>query len=198
MAAIIVSLHPKNRIMKNIICMLCLVMIVACASAQNSGGADKTIKQFYTEAGGPGILFSANLDSRFKANERTGWGYRVGAGFTLVDDETITMQPGGGFNYDYRTRSVVTVPLGINYVFGKPGSANMFEAGAGVTVLSRKSSILNYNDYKEGHLLGHFTFMYRRQPLEGGFSWRIGLTPIINPDGDIYPFGAIGLGFTFK
>jgi hypothetical protein len=158
----------------------------------------RTIKQFYTEAGGPGVLFSANIDSRFKAGEKTGWGYRAGLGFTLVDDETITTQPGGGTNYNFRTRSVATLPLGLNYVFGKPGSANMLEVGAGVTVLSRKSSILNYNDYKEGHLLGHFTFMYRRQPLDGGFSWRVGLTPIINPDGDIVPFGAIGLGFTFK
>jgi hypothetical protein len=74
----------------------------------------------------------------------------------------------------------------------------MFETGAGVTVLSRSSSILNYDEYHEGHFLGHFSFMYRRQPVDGGFSWRIGLTPIINPDGDIMPFGAIGLGFAFK
>ena len=144
------------------------------ASCQDSK-IDKTVKQFYTELGGPGILF---------------WGFRAGLGFTLVDQQTS--------NSDFRTRSVVTIPVGINYVFGKSGSVNTFEVGGGVTVLSRKSSILNYNDYKEGNFMGHFEFMYRRQPTDEGFSWRIGFTPLINPDGDIVPFGAVGLGFAFK
>lgn len=185
--------------MKQCIFILSFFCIIINAFSQSSNTSPKTFKQFYTEAGGPGILFSANYDSRFKVGERTGWGFRAGAGFTLVDEETFTPLPGGGgINYNYRTRSIATIPLGINYVFGKANSPNMFEAGAGVTVLSRKSSILNYNDYNEGRFLGHFTFMYRRQPVDGGFSWRVGLTPIINPDGDIVPFAAIGLGFAFR
>jgi hypothetical protein len=90
------------------------------------------------------------------------------------------------------------VPLGINYLFGKPTSPNIFEVGVGFTVLSKKASILSYNDYKERGLLGHFEFMYRRQPVDGGFSWRIGFTPIINTDGDVFPFPAVGLGYSFK
>ncbi|MEJ7680039.1 MAG: hypothetical protein WKG06_19705 [Segetibacter sp.] len=126
-----------------------------------------------------------------------GWGFRAGLGFTLVDKQKEIVEPGQTYAV-YETRSVATLPVGINYLFGKPGSANMFEVGAGFTVLSRKASILSYNDYKEGNFLGHFSFMYRRQPVDEGFSWRIGFTPIINPDGDIVPFGAIGLGYTFK
>lgn len=185
--------------MRKCFCTICFFALFFYASAQNNESTTgKAYKQFYVEAGGPGILFSANLDSRFKAAERTGWGFRAGLGFTLVDQAKYVNQLGGGQYYEYKTRSVATVPLGINYLFGKSGSANMFEVGAGVTVLSRKSSILNYNDYNEGYLLGHFEFMYRRQPLDGGFSWRIGITPIINNDGDIFPFGAIGLGYSFK
>lgn len=177
---------------------ICFLAMFFHGSAQTTENiSEKAFKQFYTELGGPGVLFSANLDSRFKRNERMGWGFRAGVGFTLVDQETFITTPGGPY-YESKTRSVVTIPVGINYLFGKPGSANMFEVGAGATVLSRKSSILNYNDYKEGNVLGHFSFMYRRQPIEGGFSWRIGFTPIINPDGDIFPLGAIGLGYTFK
>ncbi|WP_207493501.1 hypothetical protein [Aridibaculum aurantiacum] len=178
--------------------IIVLLVIQTTASAQQTTPLETSNKQFYTEVGGPGVLFSANLDGRFAAGERTGWGYRAGLGFTLVDDETITTSPSGFQNYNYRTRSVATLPLGINYLFGKPGSPNMFEVGAGITVLSRRSSILNYNDYNEGFLLGHFSFMYRKQPVDGGFSWRVGMTPIINPDGDIFPFAAVGLGFTFK
>jgi len=189
----------KRSIMKKWFCTISFLALFFYASAQNNeSSTGKTVKQFFTEAGGPGILFSANLDSRFKRSDRLGWGFRVGLGFTLVDQETVILRQGGQSFTDYRTRSVGTVPVGINYLFGKPGSANTFEVGAGATVLSRRSSILSYSDYKKGNLLGHFEFMYRRQPTDGGFSWRIGFTPLINPDGDIVPFGAVGLGFTFK
>ena len=168
-----------------------------CASAQNSeSSTQKSVKQFFTEAGGPGILFSANIDSRFKPGDGLGWGFRAGLGFTLVDQESAA-GPGGQYT-GYRTRSVATIPVGINYLFGKTGSPNIFEVGAGFTVLSRKSSILSYNDNTEGNFLAHFDFMYRRQPPDGGFCWRIGFTPLINPDGDIVPFGAVGLGFAFR
>jgi hypothetical protein len=179
----------KNSIISKWFCVISFIVIFSSASAQESNTGN-TVKQFYTELGGPGILFSANMDSRFKALTRLGWGFRAGFGFTLVDQQTS--------NYGYRTRSVATFPLGINYLFGKSGSPHMFEVGGGVTILSRKSSILNYNERKEGYFLGHFDFMYRRQPPEGGFCWRIGMTPLINPDGDIVPFGAVGLGFSFK
>lgn len=185
--------------MNKCICTVTFLAICFFANAQNNESSrGKTVKQFFTEAGGPGILFSANFDSRFKPFVKMGWGFRAGLGFTLVDQQKEIVQPNGQIFYSWRTRPVATLPVGINYLFGKPGSANMFEAGAGFTILSRKSSILNYNDYKEGNFLGHFDFMYRRQPDDGGFSWRIGFTPIINPDGDIVPFGAIGLGYTFK
>ena len=176
---------------------ICFTGLSFCVCAQdNEPQADKSFKQFFTELGGPGILFSANLDSRFKPGDGRGWGARAGLGFTLVDEQSPT-GPGGQYS-GYRTRSVATIPVGINYLFGKTGSPNMFEVGAGVTVLSRKSSILSYNDDREGNFLGHFEFMYRRQPSDGGFSWRIGFTPLINPDGDIVPFGAVGLGFAFR
>jgi hypothetical protein len=178
--------------------MFSFLAISLVTQAQTSSDS-KTSKQFFTEAGGPGILFSANFDSRFKPNTRVGLGFRAGLGFTIADQTTITQQPGSGYpNYTYRTHSILTVPVGINYLFGKPASPNMFEVGAGFTLLSKKAAILSYNDYNEGNLMGHFEFMYRRQPVEGGFSWRIGFTPVINTDGDIFPFAAVGLGYAFK
>lgn len=190
---------PKECIMSRYFFTMALLMIAGFSFGQYNETLEGPVsKLFYAELGGPGILFSANFDGRFKPGSRLGWGFRAGLGFTLVDDPNpIINQPGGSFS-NYRTRSVATIPVGVNYLFGKPNTAHIFEVGAGATVLSRKSSILNYNYYKEGNVLGHFEFMYRRQPIDGGFSWRIGFTPIINPDGDIFPFGAVGLGFAFK
>ncbi len=170
---------------------VCFLMFTTLkAQEKNSSKTQVYNISYFAEIGGPGVFFSANFDKRFKPNERLGFGYRVGLGFTLVDDYS-------GINYNYRTTTIPTIPIGVNYLFGKPNSPNTFEVGAGVTVLTKKASILNYNDYTEGNLLGHFEFMYRRQPVDGGFSWRIGITPIINTDGDIFPFAAIGLGFSF-
>ena len=181
--------------MKKLIGVLTLLAVAFTSEAQTDGKSTGTSKLFFAEAGGPGILFSANFDSRFKPQTRVGLGFRAGVGFTLADDESFTVQNG---IYSSRTNSIVTVPIGLNYLFGKPSSPNMFEVGAGITVLSKKASILSYNDYKERNLMGHFEFMYRRQPVDGGFSWRVGFVPIINTDGDIFPFAAVGLGFTFK
>lgn len=48
---------------------------------------------------------------------------------------------------------------------------------------------MNYNDSARSSLFGTASFMYRRQPLKGGFTWRIGFTPII-ANGYIMPSGA--------
>ncbi|TAE14925.1 MAG: hypothetical protein EAZ47_10815 [Bacteroidetes bacterium] len=161
------------------------------AQTNNTKEANKT---FFAEFGGPGILFSANFDQRFKSKERLGFGYRAGLGFTLVDETEFT----NNMFFTTRTNTVITVPLGVNYLFGRPNSPNMFEVGVGGTILSRPSSILNYNDYTQGNLTGNATFMYRRQPVDGGFSFRIGFVPTINTDGDIFPFAAVGLGYSFR
>jgi hypothetical protein len=166
-------------------------------SQSTSTEAAKTTKEMYAEVGGPGVLFSINFDSRFNKGSRTGLGYKAGLGFTLFDKDNKVVTPQGIY-YDYRTKTLYTFPLAINYVLAKPNSPNMVEVGVGVTVLSEKASVLNYNEYKEGRFLGHVSFMYRRQPVDGGFSWRIGVTPIINPDGDIFPFAGLGFGYTFK
>ena len=120
-----------------------------------------------------------------------GFGYRVGLGFTTVSGYYSSNLS------SYRTKTIPTIPLGLNYLFGKPNSPHIFEVGAGVTIMTKQASVLNYNEYNEGNLLGHFEFMYRKQPVDGGFAWRIGFTPIINPDGDIVPFGGVGLGYCF-
>lgn len=172
-----------------------LTQVVAFGQNQEATNQGQVEKLFYTELGGPGVLFSANYDTRFKANTKTGLGARVGIGFTIYDQETFDPNWGG---YSYETKTLGTIPIGLNYIFGKPNNPNMFEVGGGVTFLTSKASILNYNSYTEGNLLGHFEFMYRRVPLDGGFSWRIGFVPIINPDGNIFPFGAIGLGYSFR
>ena len=143
---------------------------------------------FYAELGGPGILFSANIDHRFTPS-RLGWGGRIGLGFTTDDN----YDP---YGYYYNQSSVVTVPLQVNYIFGKDNNPHTFEVGAGVTITGKKIDIFNNYDSSSSNFFGTASFMYRRQPINGGFSWRIGFTPLI-AHGYIQPSGAVSVGYNF-
>lgn len=160
--------------------------------------ARTTGNQFYAELMGPGVVFSANFDFRFSpAQEGLGWGLRMGVGYGLYSfDEYAGMN--GISGESYQVHSFATIPLGINYVFGKKNSPHAFEVGAGATVLTRSVAIYYYGDKETfGNIIGHTSFMYRRKPVNGGFTWRIGFTPIIGTAGDLYPSGSFGLGYAF-
>jgi hypothetical protein len=91
---------------------------------------------------------------------------------------------------------VITIPAQINYVFGKAESPHTFEAGAGITYVGKELDILNYYDNKTSNFFGTASFMYRRQPVNGGFMWRVGFTPLI-AKGYIQPSAGIGVGYSF-
>ena len=177
--------------------LLLLAIIGMSITAKSQENEEKEFKgqtSFFAEVGGPGILFSANYDRRFH-NHNLGAGIRIGLGFvTTYDDHYDSTRP---YYYYGEQRSVVTVPFQLNYIFGKPNSPHTFEVGGGVTVLSKKVDVFNdyYND-EPTNLYATFSFMYRRQPKNGGFSWRIGFTPLISK-GYIQPSGAVSLGYNF-
>ena len=160
-------------------------------------------KQFYVEWGGPGVIMSANFDARFKSSERLGLGYRLGVGYgteEFLDNIVKFFDADDPFSYfkDYTfPRPFYTVPVGLNYAFGKPNRSSSFEFGAGVTFLSRKVSLYYYEMKKPGLVIGSLSFMYRLMPANGGFSFRVGITPIIGTSGDLFPMGAVGFGYAF-
>ena len=150
---------------------------------------------FYAEVGGPGILFSANIDTRFKKTH-LGWGGRAGIGFVTIWNDNYDPVTGTYFG-NGRKKSVATLPVQINYIFGRGSSPHTFEAGAGFTALSKKvDPFNNFYDDKPTQLYGTFSFMYRRQPMNGGFTWRLGFTPLIS-SGYIQPSGGASVGWSF-
>ncbi|HSN61139.1 MAG TPA: hypothetical protein VLR49_09395 [Ferruginibacter sp.] len=169
-----------------LISFLCISGIVMAQEATTSKVPGQT--SFYAELGGPGILFSANIDRRF-TKSHLGFGGRVGIGFVTGDfyDDT---------NGYYQPKSVVTIPIQLNYIFGKANSVHSFEVGAGATIAGKKLDIFDYGDNDTNSVFGTASFMYRRQPLDGGFSWRIGFTPII-ASGYIQPSGGVSVGYNF-
>ncbi len=59
-------------------------------------------KIIFLEGLGAGVYASVNFDMRFKKDENDGFGFRAGVGNSFILDENI-----------------MTIPLGVNYVFGK-------------------------------------------------------------------------------
>jgi hypothetical protein len=134
----------------------------------------------FVEVGGQGLLFSANYDTRF-GNRRDGLGGRIGVGYIAVDGS-----------------SLATFPLSLNYLLGK--GKNFFEIGLGATIASAKSDDFWFDDDEETSgtgTIGTMSFSYRLQPVDSGFSFRGGITPIFTKDFFIPYFFGLSLGYTF-
>ena len=186
--------------MKKSILLFMTIVVLSLIFNQSLSAQEERIanKLFYSEFGGPGVIMSVNFDARFKSKERLGFGFRLGAGFGVGDIKTRWVDSQWNYTYiEYITRTYYSIPAGLNYVFGKPDSDKTFEVGAGATFLTREVSLYNHDIEKPGHVIGFITFMYREVPVNGGFSYRIGFTPIIGTAGDLYPMGAVGFGYVF-
>jgi len=190
--------------MKRLLSLLAIVGLLTTVnqslSAQNESVVDK---QIYVEWGGPGVVLSANFDARFKLNSRLGLGYKLGVGYGTekFDDSWVRFLKMVDILYFLKEsefeRPFYTFPMGLNYAFGNPNKASSFEVGGGVTLLTRRVSLYYYEMKKPGYMIGFLSFMYRIMPVQGNFSFRAGFTPIIGTSGDLFPMGAIGIGYTF-
>jgi len=184
--------------MKSYLIISCLFFICGAQAQQKLSNSIPGQTSFYAELGGPGILFSANIDRRF-TKSALGLGGRIGLGFIsgygIVAKEPVPYDPNNPYYNDNRS-SVVTIPVQINYVFGKLNSSSSLEIGAGVTYTGQKLNIFDYNNNSGTSLFGTASFMYRRLPKDGGFSWRLGFTPII-AKGYIQPSAAASIGYNF-
>lgn len=147
-----------------------------CAKAQAQAG-----KSVYAEIGGPGLA-SANFDMRF-SKEEDGFGGRIGVGGFSFSD-----------GYGSGRVSIITVPVGVNYLLGKDGK-NYFEVGAGFTYIGA-SSKSDYSSDNFSSSFGNLTLGYRLAPANGGFMFKAQITPVFGK-GFFIPYYA-GLGFGYK
>jgi len=128
----------------------------------------------FVEVAGVSFLdTSINFESRFSSDSRHGFGYRAGLGF---------------ISYGYF--EIGSIPIGLNYVFGRDDSPHTFEVGAGAI-----SNNLFRGFFERGSSAYTLTFTYKRMPVNSGFMWRVGFTPIIFQD--FFPWFGIGAGWTF-
>jgi hypothetical protein len=164
--------------MKKILIAVCLLSLLT--SVKSNGQELKRAQNVFIELGGQSLLFTANYDTRF-GNRRDGLGGRAGIGYFAVDGDKLT-----------------TIPVSLNYLLGKGNK--FFEVGLGATfaATSTDSDGFLFDDDDSGsNVIGTMSFAYRVQPIDSGFSFRIGLSPVFNKNNFIPYYGGLSLGYTF-
>lgn len=160
---------------------------------------DEAVRSVFVEIGGPSLIYSFNYDFRFDKERLNAWGMRVGVGGFKVADE-----------------SLLTLPVQVTGVMGK--NKNYFEVGAGLTFINYSSRYTVYGqpphpnnpteitdkDYdfileigETPSVLGTLNIGYRRIPEDGGFTYRVNITPLFNGKGFWPLFAGAGLGYAF-
>ncbi len=161
--------------MKQILSIISLLILI-------ESNANAQAPQLYAELGGPSVA-GINFDTRF-AKKENGWGGRLGIGGFSIDGDGLLF-----------------VPVGINYLAGKPGATNFFELGLNLTYVSATS---NGNEADVDNNLadtwGSFTFGYRYQPKDAGVTFRVSANPFFAfKNGVFWPFYAgASVGYKFK
>ncbi|SFC68580.1 hypothetical protein SAMN05421747_11930 [Parapedobacter composti] len=168
--------------------MLLLALLSCIGVAQerkpDTYEAGDRAQSFYVELGGPGFI-SANYDFRFQQT-RNSWGARAGIGYFAVEGERF-----------------LTVPVQLNYLLGKNG--NYFEMGAGASYVNNSYTQLYWDANDEwrrdrqanSQIMGSLTFGYRKQPIDGGFNFRAGLSPIFYKENFIPYLPYLSFGYSF-
>jgi len=156
-------------------------IIILCIFLFNAGQliSQQHPNSIYLELMGSGGLYSLNYDRMFTPNigGRIGFSY-----FSFTSD-----------NFFFPSVDMYMFPISLNYFAGEGNSK--FEIGSGVTIVTGTADWFGVKGSGSA-IAGIFNIGYRYQQSEGGFLFRIGLTPILSSTG-IHPWGGLSIGTAF-
>jgi hypothetical protein len=166
--------------------LLLLILTIYCA---NTYGQEKVPKRpsanasnIFFEVGGSSISFSLNYDGRFSKREG-GFGGRAGVGFFPSVDFIL-----------FKTSSIVTIPIGVNYLAGK--GPDYWEFGAGATIVSGGLESffgMKTNSKKTTNVAFVPSIGYRHQPLHKGLTGRVVISPFVASQLKFFAGGSLGI-----
>ena len=177
--------------------MLALPAMAQQSRSQRLAGQDErnAYNSVFVEGGGPGLLYSLNYE-RIVEND---FGLRVGFSY-----ESFSASAGGSS----ASASIVAIPVIASYL-GLSSGNHVLELGAGATGIyaNGAGSVTGLSASGSGMTaLGTVLIGYRRQPMNGGFQFRIGMEVLVgkglalsNPNPDsigVLPWMYMSLGFT--
>jgi len=179
----------RNKLILSIILLLPVFMLsqtpyLGLSPAENKVYSHASQVQF--EALGPGGLLSFHFDSRFKKADN-GIGYTVGFGVAPYELLEKSCNRGG----------VITIPVGLNYLFGKNhcievggGGALKFGGGTKVYCLYIEDSFFeNEESFYAYALIG-----YRYQPNFKRLTCRVFMSPLFQKSMPVKFWGGASIG----
>lgn len=174
---------------KNLLfCFSCILICNISFSQEKKFGSHSS--QIQIEGLGPGGMLSFHFDSRFKKTIN-GLGYTIGLGIAPYDLLEESCNEG----------TVITIPVGLNYLFGKD---HYFEIGAGGALKSgwgTKIGCLYLEDsfFENGESFYAYTLLgYRYQPKSKRLTIRAFISPLFQKYVPIRFWGGASIGIRFR
>ena len=149
------------------------VRLRGSSGQQPSIVTDRPPQAVYLNLGGSSPLLGVMYDRRFR-NRVNGAGFTTGIGF-----------------WGSSEGSVFSIPLSVNYLFGR--QTHFIELAAGTTFVTSSDEFF---DTEESGFIHHINLGYRHQPTRGGFFFRGGYSPLFF-DGDYATSFYLGFGHNF-
>jgi hypothetical protein len=166
---------------------------VAPLSSENS--EERSAKNsLYGELLGAGLFYSIDYDRTF--GDFAG---RVGLSYLSLKATGYEPDSNGNLRETSASASFLSIPLTVSYL-GIGSKKHMFELGAGATILHMGAGASSfYASSKASATVAVVTGVvgYRLQPPDGGFMFRVGLSPIYHPDFGVLPWPHISFGASF-
>lgn len=182
------------------LCVLLLVFAAlttpAMADPINRGRDDRDANNsFFLEGAGPGLLYSINYERIVESD----WALRVGFSYASISASSGSSSA---------SASWVAVPVTASYLGLREGN-HVLELGVGATgIYASGAGSIGVNAASGSGMtaLGTAMIGYRRQPVNGGFQFRIGFEALAgkglafnNPDPNAFgvlPWVYMSLGFS--
>lgn len=161
--------------------------------SSSSGGAAKgreAKNAIYLDLAGPGLIYSLNYDREIVPDLSA----RIGISYLAMGASA------GDASAEF---SYLALPITVSYL-GLGSENNMFELGGGGVIMNFSGSGIIESDDAEVSAGASVTTLaltglagYRHQPADGGFVFRLGLSPMMILGAGFLPTGYLSLGAAF-
>lgn len=174
---IITTLIHQTNLFSDMRFLFLSFLFFCCSSFLFSQSISKR-QSVYLELGGNGLFTSVNYD--YQLTKKPGFGIRAGIGFYSLDP------------------FVLTIPVGVNYLFELQQNKSYMELGFGATWTKENVSLYLEPDLnkKRTNFGNYFPTVGYRKHTKKSFMWRFSLTPLVNQNG-FQPFFGGSFGKLF-
>jgi hypothetical protein len=146
----------------------------------------------YIELAGNGGIYTVNYDRL--VNEH--FSVRAGLGYMALG-ASASSTSGGTTTTASASVSMLAIPVIANFLLGNAN--HKLELGGGLTLFKMTGTSSTFDGVASGTAfapVGTLVAGYRYVPADGGFTFRIGFTPLVSTE-DFMPWGGISFGYLF-